>query len=281
MAASRRPRRMPRSALSGDGYQVDLVNCGPPVVLEPEWADRYSAAGVEVVDLDRSRAVHPPPAADSYRLYEQLRDRDYTAIVFQDWQGLGYCAMTAKHLGLAFESTRLVDYCHGPGAWLREANRQLVVEGFDLALAHMEQASARLADTVVSPSRHLLDWMGTHDFEIASDQRVIPYFTAGADRADQGRWSSAHAPRLQELVFFGRLEERKGVRLFAEAVNRLGPDRVRDLRISFLGREATFTARDVEQLLDPAVRAAVDVQFHGRLDQPHAVRTSGKRDGWP
>jgi glycogen synthase len=94
--------------LSQQGYQVDLFYCGLQDELEGEWAERYRRAGVTVRWLDRSQMVHPPFIADSYRLYQQLKQLSYDAVVFQDWQGLGYCSVVAKRQGLAFDRTRLI-----------------------------------------------------------------------------------------------------------------------------------------------------------------------------
>ena len=114
------------------GYDVELFYCGHEPDMEPHWAQRYAAEGVSVRWLDRSQYAHPPFLADSYRLYHQLRDGVYDAVVFQDWQGLGYCSMVAKSAGLAFGRTRLIHICHGPNEWLREANRRLAVDGHEL-----------------------------------------------------------------------------------------------------------------------------------------------------
>jgi len=258
--------------LRQQGYDVELFYCGLQDAMEPEWAARYVNAGITVRWLDRGQAVHPPFIADSYRLYHQLKERSYDVVVFQDWQGLGYCSTIAKREGLAFAATRLVHICHGPDEWLREANRQLAVEGMQLGSALLERRSAELADAVVGPSRHLIDWMVAAGWDVAPDRHVIPYFTEGhtVDLASAPVGDET-ASALTELVFFGRLEERKGVRVFVEALNLLGGDALRGLTVSFLGREATVTRDDIALMLDPGlVLALAAVEFHGTFDQAGA-----------
>lgn len=264
--------------LNDAGYDVTLFYCGHEPVMEPEWEQRYDEAGVTVRWLDRSQGAHPPFLADSFRLYQELKDSGFDAIVFQDWQGLGYSSVTAKQTGLAFAVTRLIHICHGPDQWLRLANRQLMLDGVQLTQAHLERRSAELADAVVSPSAYLLGWMADAGWSLPASQHVIPNFTEQATRRTQGATSVKPAPAspgqpeaLRELVFFGRLEERKGVRLFAGALNLLGPDLLHGVGVTFLGREASFTGDQVVALIDPLVRERLGtLAFHGNLDQAGA-----------
>jgi glycosyltransferase involved in cell wall biosynthesis len=259
--------------LRKQGYDVDLFYCGTYEQMEDEWAERYRRAGVTVRWLDRTQMAHPPFVADSYRLYHQLKNSAYDAIVFQDWQGLGYCSMVAKREGLAFASTRLIHICHGPNEWLREANRQLLVDGHELGSAHMERRSAEFADAIVGPSRHLIDWMDAAGWALPPERHVIPYFTEGHTIDLHARPAPAPEPTdpLTELAFFGRLEERKGVRVLTGALNLLGPKLLDGLTVSFVGREATITRDEVVAMIDPEVRERLaGLHFHGTFDQAQA-----------
>jgi glycosyltransferase involved in cell wall biosynthesis len=243
--------------LSEAGYDVSVFHCGHRPEMEAGWAGRYAEAGVTLLWLDRSRPAHPPFLADSFRLYQQLKTHEFDAVVFQDWHGLGYCSMVAKQTGLAFGATRLIHAAHGPDDWLRYANRQLSVDGIQLTAAHMERRSAGLADAVVSPSRYLIEWMRRAGWDMPADQQVIPNFTEGATAALGGsaeRRAVEPEEVLRELVFFGRLEERKGVRLFATALNLLGPELLQGIVVTFLGREASFTRDQVIGFISPKVR---------------------------
>jgi glycosyltransferase involved in cell wall biosynthesis len=268
--------------LSQHGYEVELFYCGTQEHMENGWADRYRRAGVTVHRLDRTQMAHPPFVADSYRLYHQLKERAYDAVVFQDWQGIGYCSMIAKRQGLAFVRTRLIHICHGPNEWLREANRQLVLDGHELGSAHMERRSAELADAIVGPSRHLIDWMAEAGWELPERQSVIPYFTEGdtVDLYARAQPVSESTDPLTELTFFGRLEERKGVRVFAEALNLLGPKLLDGMTVTFVGREATITRDEVVRMIEPEVRERLaSLAFHGGFDQAQArtyLRQAGR-----
>jgi glycosyltransferase involved in cell wall biosynthesis len=259
--------------LAQQGYRVDLFYCGVQDEMQLEWVDRYERAELRVRRLDRSQTAHPPFVADSYRLYQQLKHDAYDTIVFQDWQGLGYCSMVAKREGLAFTTTRLVHICHGPTNWLRQANSQLAVEGHELGYAHMERRSAELADVIVGPSRHLIDWMGQAGWNLPAQRHVIPYFTEAhtIDVHSRVQPAAERSDPLTELVFFGRLEERKGVRVLTGALNLLGPKLLDGVTVAFVGREATLTRADVTAMIDPDVRDRLGrLLFHGHFDQAQA-----------
>jgi O-antigen biosynthesis protein len=262
--------------LAAAGHEVTLFDASSELeFLGDAWASRYRRLGITVEPLRRAQPVTPPYIADSYRTYHQLRDRDFDVIVFQDWCGLGFCSMMAKHCGLAFGATRLVHIVHGPTEWLIEANQSIRLDAGQFAVADIERRAAELADTVVGPSRYLLDWMGDR-WRLGPDRRQIFYPTArmvglraepvvhsssGDARAaapGSGGPPSPPAPTaLRELVFFGRYEERKGIRLLADALNLIGADRLNGIGLTFLGRAVPYGTADVEALLDDDVRAAV------------------------
>ena len=260
--------------LAGAGFDVTLVNTCHSLP-SPPWDRRYRTAGVNVESIPLSD-VAPRYLGPSYRAYDYLKDRDFDAIVFQDWLALGWASMVAKHGGTAFGRTQMVHICHGPDAWLHEANGQVAVDVEALALAHMGRVSAELCDTVVGPSRYLLAWMASAGWQLPHRRFVVPYFTDGHVDAFAGlrpwdRPPSAPPAPLEEIAFFGRLERRKGVQVFTSALNLVDPDLLDGIRISFLGRQATYTTNQVLAMLDgPVRRAAASIDFYTSLDQDGA-----------
>ncbi len=263
--------------LAAAGYDVTLLHTGNADILEPAWEERYRLGGVSV-ERTPVITVAPGNLSASYRAYEHLKLDYFHTIVFQDWCALGWASMQAKHAGLAFERTQLVHISHGPEAWLHEANLQVAVDADDLAIAHAGQVSAELADTIVGPSQYLLAWMDRAGWQLPGRRFVIPYFTEGhAKTAMAGLPPSpprppARAP-VREISFFGRLERRKGIHVFAGALNTLDPSLLEGVTISFLGREANVTQHDVLAMLDGRVRRAIaGIEFHTALDNEAACR---------
>lgn len=261
--------------LASAGHHVTLAHTRDGVVLDPSWAERYRSAGVAVEEVP-AMIVAPVHLSATYRAYEHLKDRDFDTIVFQDWLALGWASMQAKHAGLAFPRTQLIHISHGPDAWLHQANLQVSLDIEDLALAHAGQVSAELADTIVGPSRYLIDWMASAGWRMPERRFVVPYFTEGQAGAALGGETPADIPLreqspLREIAFFGRLERRKGVQVFAAALNRVEPSLLEGITISFLGREATFAKHDVLAMFEGQVhRAVAGIEFHSRLDNEAA-----------
>lgn len=263
--------------LPTQGYQVDvLLFGGHKPKLEKRWADRFAAAGVNIEFTPGDVQNHPAHLTDSTLVFEHLRKRQYDIVIFQDWLGVGFMSMNAKRAGLAFGDTVLAHICHGPVNWLREANGHLGWPADHAAIAYMERRSAEQADMIISPSRHLPQWMANAGWRLPSDIRTIPYFTEHQlksiiDGTDFLTDRPPTAP-LCELVFFGRIEERKGVKVFTDALKSLEPELLAGIEVTFLGRLATFDEDDLLDLLELPTREALKaVNFRSDYDQTRAV----------
>lgn len=263
--------------LAAAGHDVTLVHIRSNAALEPAWQERYKAAGVKIEHVPGVVAA-PRYLAESYGVYEHLKDRDFDVIAFQDWMALGWACTQAKHTGVAFAGTHLIHTAHGPEAWLHQANLDVAINADQLGLAHAGRVAAELSDSVVGPSRYLLDWMTSVGWRLPDRQFVVPYFTEAHARAAQGERDAAEpAPAgpvpIRELAFFGRLERRKGVHVFAAALNRLDPALLDGVTVSFVGRDATITKADVRAMLNQQVhRAIAGLDFHTRFDNAEACR---------
>jgi len=181
----------------------------------------------------------------SHEAFLWLAERRFDIVHFADWTGLGFCATSAKRQGIAFAETTLVVGLHGPTRWVRSATGGGLDGPEELAVDFLERRSAEQADVVVSPSRYLLDWLRESGWALPARaevrQNVLPKPTAAKPPVA----APATAGAVKELVFFGRLEERKGVVLFCDALDRLvGQGAPADLRVTFLGGPAPVAGED-------------------------------------
>ena len=104
----------------------------------------------------------------------------------------------------------------------------------DVAVDFLERESARLADRVLAPSAHMAKWAETH-WRLSASIDVVPScYDAALARPRQ---IVEHTGPFRHLVFFGRLETRKGLHLFCRA---LAADRT--LTSSLNGHEAARAA---------------------------------------
>ena len=112
---------------------------------------------------------------------------------------------------------------HSPSLWATEGSRQLVSTERELGWVFMERRSMELADTAVCVSAHLLQWMREAGYALPARTFVWPNVYPVPERTAEAEAERAarDGVGLEEVVFFGRLEPRKGLVLFIDALDRL------------------------------------------------------------
>jgi len=166
-------------ALAHAGHEVEILYLGssPEEGIAPYWAGLYERHGVRVRFLDERERVRPPDMETGRAVVLALRKRRPDVVVAQDWQGPAAQAIRLRRLGLDFQETRFVVYCHGSTAWLTETSGKVRQSATPAALELAERASLALADIVVSPSAFMLDWLRARGWQLAERATVIAYFT--------------------------------------------------------------------------------------------------------
>jgi glycosyltransferase involved in cell wall biosynthesis len=252
------------------------------------WVDAYARIGIEFVAISpRDMMGLSGPVRDRWigvphLVYEFARSRRFDIIHFNDTLGEGMLVLAAKRLGLGFQETLLALALHGPTRWAFGLNRQpmdrLLYAAFDWA----ERVSVRSADLLWGPSRYLIEATKADGWQLPEQvicqQYVMP--TVRLFESDPGKFEAADAPppgratgAVNEIAFFGRLEERKGLRTFCAALDRVGP------RLAAAGVSVTFLGRpmpeDGESTEDWLRRAGASWPFAWRLEtgfgQPEAI----------
>ena len=198
------------------------------------------------------------PAA-AWTLLDWLRgcEPPFDVVHVPDWHGVGYGALLAKSLGLAFAATHFVVHGHAPLLWNAEGRRRFLTTKEALGWVFMERRSAELADTLVCRSAHLLRWMREAGYALPARSFVWPDPFPAPARSPEAVAARAgrDGARLEEVVFFGRLEPQQGLDLFLRAIDRLARRGRSPGRIVFLDRRS------------------------GRSDVPEPVRAAAQR--WP
>ena len=104
----------------------------------------------------------------------RARERPFDIMHVSDRRGLGYGPLLAKSLGTNFGSTHFVVNGSGPLLWLAEASRRFLSSEHELGLVFMEKRSVELADTVISGSAYLLEWMRGAGYALPARSFVWP-----------------------------------------------------------------------------------------------------------
>jgi O-antigen biosynthesis protein len=230
------------------GHDVTVLYTGRTERETPaHWEAHFAAtAPFRYVDLGRwaedHAVVHPP--RDGYACLESetadgvlawLRTRQFDLVLFQEFLGHGARALQARHAAAAFDDVRMATTLHSSRQWVFEGMKRLPTSPADAAVDFLEKASARLADAAIFPSQHMADWAASR-WRLSQPGAVIPY--CFDTTLAQAPTAIEHSGPFRHLVFFGRLETRKGLHLFCQA---LAAPALRGQvdRVTFLGKPSS------------------------------------------
>lgn len=231
-------------ALRQAGHSVDViytrVENGQPFAFRGTFAAQvaaFRALGVNLMCIAHD-GQWDEWLAKSFRVMEALSARAYDIVFFDDTHGTAYYTMLAKQTGSpALAATRLVVVAHSATQWISELNQSPVSGLNEIRLLEMERRSIELADHLIAPSAYILRKYQSYGWSLPERTLVRPNILP---------FSTEHPvpPRrpaeISEIVFFGRLERRKGLWMFCEAIDRLKHE-LGGTKVSFLGK---FTAED-------------------------------------
>lgn len=235
--------------LARQGHKVTVLYLkGQKVENEtPEhWIAHYATFGIEMVFLDfveqQLVAASERWQRTYYSFYLWLKANDrFDVIHTSEWRGGAFYCLQAKRLGLAFQNTFFIVKTSSPHIWNRHYQMQPIEDPEMMAGSFAEQKCVEWADMVVGGSAHLLSFMKYIGYAIPVDRtyvqpNIIDFSEVIVTDLRPEREFGASI-RTQEVVFFGRLEPRKGLDLFVNAINLLVSRGIFPSRVNFLGKE--------------------------------------------
>jgi|GEM_PF-531208 len=235
------------------------------------WKRHFVALNITFAGLDALPKLDHPVLEDpwfiarSVEIYRYLQARQFDVIHFQDWLGAGYASIQAKRTGRAFAGTLLTVTMHSPTQWHHQGmERWSKNPEEEIRLTWCERYACREADVLVSVSDYMLGWAEKNHWQLAADHRHLPC----CYRPDPELAAMA-APEVDagHLVFFGRLETRKGLELFCQAVQRALEARPGCFRkLSFLGKAAEVRGVPSLDYIGQAFAAFPDVEITIKTD---------------
>jgi len=193
--------------------------------------------------------------------------------------GLGYHTIQAKRQGMLAERCVTAVTLHGCQEWLSEAHERDTAEYLDwLWLAsHYEQTSFELADLPFFISRFLRKRVEAYGWRVERSlpmENFVPLVNlAGAPLPLPG------VPEVgTPVVFFGRLEDRKGLLVFVEALLRLGPEMRTRIHVLFMGKSMPLFAPHCRgmgavQWIGQQLDGQISYSLHTNLTSDEAIRT--------
>jgi glycosyltransferase involved in cell wall biosynthesis len=163
-------------------------------------------------------------------LEELHRVYHFDLIEFPDFLAFGFRSIQARRTGRCLGSARLCVKLHGTSAWQREGDHRWPDGPGDLSLDFLERYAFENADVQMAPSRYMLDYVERQGWNLgdAVVAHPFPHAIVPTTLTDE------QAP--SEVVFFGRLEVRKGLDLFLDAAS----DLPAGVEVTFLGRDTVL-----------------------------------------
>ena len=204
------------------------------------WIESYRTKRIAFILLKISKEISSGQkhllrhAHRSLTVYEWLKEcpTRFDILHFPEWSGIGYYSLLAHREGILLPASRFVVGVHSSTRWHQSFNDDRIFRRQqDLETVFMEEESIRLADVVVSPSRFYLEWLESSGKDLPEKSYFLPNILSTIKPAEELRKSSS----IDEIVFFGRLELRKGIVLFCDAIDRSSLKNRSDVSITFLG----------------------------------------------
>jgi glycosyltransferase involved in cell wall biosynthesis len=263
-------------ALRAEGYQVDVlytrVDHGQPFCFRGAFADQvrvFRGLGIRLLCI-RHDGQWSDWLAKSYRALEHLVHHEYDLVFFNDCRGTAYYPLLSRRTGNPrLAKTIMCIVAHSSTQWIAEINEQLITSIDDLRVIELERRSVELADIVISPSSYLLQRYREYGWNLPKATYVQPNILLQEPRPTSTPTSRRVA--VEELVFFGRLETRKGLWIFCNTLERIKYDLV-GRTVTFLGK---FTNEDGESTGLTVMRRAAawpfEIRFLHDYDQEQAL----------
>jgi len=237
-------------ALAAAGHEVTLFYTRGIHLTRRQikyWQNIYRGAAINFIALrysDLARHVGPL-AVIGYTVpcavLDFLSGNEFDVVHFNDTDAEGFLALAAHRYSGLLPAAGFVLGLHSPREWVYRQNRLTALVPVDATMHYTERLSAILADQIWSPSRYLQEWLAAAGWALPDGTVCQQYVMPSRDFLQAKHRTAASVAEeekaTRKLVFFGRLEERKGLRLFLDAVDRLRPElEQRQIGVAFLGR---------------------------------------------
>ncbi len=252
------------------------------------WIEHYAERGVKLIPCpDYAAAEGFASNADRwlrvpYNMMRYLMLHPMDVVHVSEWRGTAYLSLLAKRQGLAFQDTLFLVKTSSPWMWNRLYGSHTLERADDLVKIHAERRSVEMADVVIGGSLHLLRWMASQGYALPKGrcfvQPNVATFAKLEPLMDSRALPRGQRMPIDEIVFFGRLEARKGLFIFVQAIRRLIRKGVPlPKRITFMGkpggRMPSHPDFDTDEFIREVSRTwPVEVQILTDFQQYDAVK---------
>ncbi len=209
------------------------------------WIEHFASFGIVLhyLELDE-KPIWGPAVAWQNRYasaYRWLREQQpFDVVHTSEWRGGLIYVLMAKRLGLAFQDTIFIVKTSSPHIWNRHYQMQPIQKEDLIAASYAEQKCVELADFVVGGSAHLLTFMEYIGYQMPRKNVIVQPNIVDFSEV---KVTDRRPPRKvndivksREVTFFGRLETRKGLEIFCNALDILTDRGVTPTKVNLLGK---------------------------------------------
>ncbi|KAK5582903.1 hypothetical protein RB653_004492 [Dictyostelium firmibasis] len=212
------------------------------------WKIDLKERGINLVHLPLSavRVDNPLFVRKSYQVYQYLKHQSFDVLHFPDFEGMAYYSCLAKKNGVEkqFQNVTIVVGLHGPSSWVSKSNtKKISLDHDQVELDFMERKSVEMADIIWTPSNYIVSWLIKEvGWTIPQENLYLLPFLPPPSPSTAITNNKKTSSLIKEIVFFGRLEQRKGIVLFCDALDQMVSNskykQLSKLKVTFLGRSS-------------------------------------------
>jgi O-antigen biosynthesis protein len=243
-----------------------------PKRVETNWRAIYEADGIGLIE------VQAPPASETrwpeiptLRLSEVAAPilSGFDIVYVQDWGNALFHLVRQRRFSQA-PSPVCVTVLHGPSEWELSSNGVYPKLPDDLHLAYLERYAAKHSDFVTSPSHYMLRHLSSIGWEFPGEVPVL-----GLPMTEPKAATEKLLPGpIQKIVCFARIEERKGIRNFALALQQIAGQLPQKPEVVLLG---SIRDSELHHFATKTLQSAgYPVSSQSSLDSEAALRYLGQ-----
>lgn len=203
----------------------------------------------------------------STALYESLKSEEFDIIFLPDNSGIGFHTLQAHSLSHFLPHTKCIVVCHGSTEWCEiQSNRTL--DTIDKKISSfLERSCIENADILVGPNAYILNWYASNQYQMSLKQTVIPLPIFPPIKKKEVTHFN-----YTNLCFFGRLEIRKGIDIFCDAIDILHEKGRHPTHLYFLGRSsAVFDLNSLEYIEMRSANWKSNIHIHTEFDRDDCI----------
>ena len=191
----------------------------------------HAASGISIVRAPQPKIKIEPnhtSLRDSYKALHFLMESEakneiFDIIHFNDYLGHALFPLYAKKQGWLLASSKVVITLHGTAGWTRLANDMSLPRNLDdLRLDWCEMQAISLADYICAPSKFIATYVLSRGTKIGGNLFHIgnaPPSAQSGNATNHDKATNTNTNTISEIVFFGRVEYRKGLNLFVKGLD--------------------------------------------------------------